>query len=373
MRIDRDLTEIACLVGGELSRDVSFKIGQIASLEAATSFDMAVIYERGDTSVFSEVDRKKISECQAGVILAQKPIVPGKCYLLVEDPLHALQQIIKLHEQRHKRAGDATAISPLAVIEEGVILADNVTIEPYAIIKSGAVIGAYATIGAQSYIGYDAIIGDSVRIASGVTVEQGCEIGTHSIIQAGVVIGSDGFGYQVTARGMRRIPHIGSVVVGKHVEIGANATIDRATFDRTIIGDGAKIDNLVHIAHNVKIGQSTAILASTIIGGSVIIGNGCQIGGNVSIKNNVTIGDRAKIVSHSAVLKDVGAGETVAGMPALDFALWKRQYAWSQLLYKQRDALGTALQELGPFARGSRLIGTLFTTLFSKIERLWKK
>jgi UDP-3-O-[3-hydroxymyristoyl] glucosamine N-acyltransferase len=158
----------------------------------------------------------------------------------------------------------------------------------------------------------------------GVIILDRCHIGDNSIIHAGTVIGSDGFGYQVSQTGMKKIPQIGIVDIGKYVEIGANCSIDRAAFDVTQIGNGVKMDNGCHIAHNVIIGDHTAILAQTGIAGGVKIGMGCMIGGQVAIKDHVVIGDGVKVVSKSGVLTDVSNGQTVAGIPAIPFSQWKR-------------------------------------------------
>jgi UDP-3-O-[3-hydroxymyristoyl] glucosamine N-acyltransferase len=124
--------------------------------------------------------------------------------------------------------------------------------------------------------------------------------------------------------GLRKVPHVGIVRIGKHVEIGANTTIDRSEFGETVVGDGVKIDNCVHIAHNVKIGPGSAILAHTGVAGSVEIGTGCQIGGQVAIKDHIKIGDGAKIVSKSAVMRDVAPKAVVCGIPSMPFSQWKR-------------------------------------------------
>ena len=173
-----------------------------------------------------------------------------------------------------------------------------------------------------------------------------------------IFIGSDGFGYKVTKAGMQKIPHTGVVTVGRGVEIGANCSIDRALFDATVIGDGVKIDNNVHVAHNVIIGSGSAILAQTGIAGSAVIGMGCQIGGQVAIKNNVRIGNFAKVVSKSGVLNDIKDGETVAGIPAIPFGQWKRFVVASQKL-PEMIKLGKELTSLVTLKRAG---------LFAKIK-----
>jgi len=326
MKIESSLKQVSTLVKGESSLDQRFFIKNLSSLESAGPEDVAVILERGSASSFNEVDRKKIEKSKAGVILSRNEVVPGKPYILVDDPLHALVQLTQFAKQ--KQGGDVRGdVSPHAVIHEQAYLGKGVTVEAYAVVEKGARVGDYAVIGAGSVIQAHATVGDSTRIYPRVTLLRDCHVGAHTIVHSGAVIGSDGFGYQVTQEGLRKVPHVGSVHIGNHVEIGAGCCIDRATFDATIISDGCKLDNMVHVAHNVTIGASTAILAHTSIGGGAKIGSGCQIGGQVAIKDGVTIGDGAKIVSKSAVTKDIAQKAVVCGQPAQDFRAWKREYS----------------------------------------------
>ncbi|MCK4517978.1 UDP-3-O-(3-hydroxymyristoyl)glucosamine N-acyltransferase [Candidatus Babeliales bacterium] len=209
-------------------------------------------------------------------------------------------------------------------ISQWAIVEDNVSIGAGAVIEDDAKIGYGATIGANVFVGQGAVVGCGVVLHPGVKILERSVVGDNTIIHSGAVIGSDGFGYRVMKTGLRKITHIGIVIIGKSVEIGANTTIDRAEFDQTVIGDGVKLDNQVHIAHNVKIGPHTAILAQTGIAGSTIIGAGCQIGGQVAIKDHLTIGNEVKIVSKSAVMKNLKDGEIVCGIPSMPFSQWKR-------------------------------------------------
>lgn len=292
--------------------DKSFVVHRIASLQNAGPNDIAVILDRGDASVFSQIGKEAIKNCNAGVFLAQHEVVPGKNYLLVPDPLAAFCMLVDLAEQKNND------LRPPAVI------ADTASVHPSAVIEPGARVGNHATIGAHAFVGSNATIGTHTLLHPGARVLDRCTVGDNSIIHSGAVIGSDGFGYEVSKTGLKKIPQIGIVHIGNNVEIGANCMIDRASFDKTIIGDGVKMDNGVHIAHNVIVGPYSAILAQTGIAGSVHIGMGCQIGGQVAIKDNVKIGNGAKIVSKSAVMNDVAENEIVAGIPAIQFRQWKR-------------------------------------------------
>lgn len=316
MNLDFTLEQITTIINGKREFEessLSF-IRRIASLEKATADDLAFILDRGDASVFGPMALEKIKQSNAGVFIATHALVPGKNYILVDDALAAFNTLVAAGKKTELDAHAHLPVKEFSHITKGL----NAVIEP------SATIGQSTSIGALCYIGKHCIIGSHVLIHPGVIILDHCVIGDHSIIHAGTVIGSDGFGYQVNASGLRKIPHIGIVTIGKGVEIGANCSIDRAVFDQTIIADGVKIDNNVHIAHNVSIGQCSVILAQTAIAGSAHVGAGCQIGGQVAIKDNVVIGNGAKIVSKSGVLSNVPAGQTVAGMPAIPFNEWKR-------------------------------------------------
>ncbi len=311
------------VVGGRLTIDESVLIQNISSLEEAKAGDLAVIIDRGDRSVFDKVKREVVEKCNAELLLASRVVVEGKNYLLVDDVIEALQKIYDfIYETRSEQKGPL--ISKAAVVSPSAIIGKNVRIE------SGAVIGDNVVIGDGSYIGHNVVvkkkvnIGVNVKIYSGVSIWEGVVIGDNSTIYSGAVIGSVGFGFQVNLTGLRRIPHLGIVRIGRNVEIGSNAVVDRAVFDETVLDDGVKIDNFVYVSHNVKIGKFTAILGQTIIGGSVVIGMGCQIGGHVAIKDHIKIGNFVKIVSKSAVMKNIKDGETIAGIPAVKFSHWKR-------------------------------------------------
>ena len=312
MEVNLTLGKVLEIVDGVCSSvDSDFIIKSIKSLETAESQDLAVILERGDASVFDSVSLDKIKNSKAGLILSSNADVPEKNYIIVKDAVGAFQKLANyLNQQPVGSVGkniDATAV-----------------VDPSAVVCDGAKIGAGSRIGALSFVGRNCVIGGCVTLHPGVKILDRCIIGDGTEIHSGAVIGSDGFGYKVTTQGMQKIPHIGIVRVGRMVEIGANTAIDRSSFGETVIGDGVKIDNLVHIAHNVKVGASTAILAHTSIGGSTQIGVGCQISGHVVIKNDVKIGNGVKIVSKSAVMNNLADGEVVCGVPAISFSKWKR-------------------------------------------------
>lgn len=325
MNLNADARFLAEMLGVALDGD-SFIVNSIASLERATPNDIALILPRGDGSVFDEVEHQKILASKAGIIIAQKALVFGPRYLVHKDPLAAFQKLVEFGKKQNFLHGTDRLIDQSSRID------------------SSAVIGNNVRIGAHSVIAQNVRIGNSVILHPNVTILEGTIIGDRSIIHSGSVIGSDGFGYSVTAQGLQKVPQIGIVRIGSDVEIGASVCIDRASFDETIIGDGVKIDNLVHIAHNVVIGAHTVIIAQSGIAGSAKIGVGCQIGGQVGIRDHVTIGDGAKIVSKSVVMKDVAPREIVCGIPAVAFSRWKR-ISVSLLSLPELTRFGKELQQ----------------------------
>jgi UDP-3-O-[3-hydroxymyristoyl] glucosamine N-acyltransferase len=311
MQINLTLAEIAKIIGAECSGD-SFFIKNIASLQNARESDLAIIIDRGEQSVFGQISSDEVKKSGASVILANKEVVEGKKYLLVQDTLTAFTKLADYVEKQKLSQYVAPEIHQTAIVGNS------------AVIEGGVVVGANSMISEQVYIGRNVTIGANVKIYPGAKVLDDCIVGDNTIIHSGAVVGSDGFGYSVTKTGLRKIPQVGIVRIGTHAEIGANCCIDRAAFDQTIIGNGVKLDNMVHIAHNVVIGDCTAILAHTGIAGGVQIGVGCQIGGQVAIKDHIKVGNGVKIVSKSGVMNNLPDGTTVCGTPAVSFNNWKR-------------------------------------------------
>lgn len=324
MNLHLTLDQFCALLGIPLPEHlVDFKeviIERIASLEKAEETDATVIFSRGDASVFTSIDLEKIRASRARIILAADAHLLNDStirykVLLVPEINTKLTDLQNTLAERYKASSPASSIDPTARVHHSAIIGQGSKIGAGAIIHAGVVIGDQVSIGAHSELKPLVAVGDY------------CQIGKHCLIQAGTVIGSDGFGFSVTRQGLSKLPHLGIVRIGNNVELGAQCAVDRALLDQTIIHDGVKCDNLVHIAHNVEIGAHTAILAQTGIAGSVRIGTGCQIGGQVAIKDHVIIGNQVKIVSKSAVINNLADGVTVAGQPAQPFMQWKRQTA----------------------------------------------
>jgi UDP-3-O-[3-hydroxymyristoyl] glucosamine N-acyltransferase len=293
--------------------DDAFVVHRISSLQTADSQDLAIVLDRGDASVFGPLSLDAIKNSKAGILLTQEEFDFGSKQIIVKDALAAFTALTSFISQLTLKNLSAAVVSSQSIVDET------------AVVRPGTTIGDNTVVGAHVFIGHGCSIGRNVILYPGVKILDFCSVGDNSIIHAGTVIGSDGFGYNVSKMGLRKIPQIGVVTIGSNVEIGSHCTIDRAAFDQTVVSDGVKMDNGIHLAHNVKVGAHTVILAQTGIAGSVEIGMGCQIGGQVAIKDHTKIGNGVKIVSKSAVMNDLKDGEVVCGIPAVAFNQWKRQ------------------------------------------------
>ena len=225
----------------------------------------------------------------------------------------------------------SAVVDPTASVGEHVKIGANVFIGANVQIGSGTVIYPNVTLLDEASVGQHCVI------KSGCVIAERCTIGHFSILQANVSIGADGFGYRPTAdgRGIRKITHIGNVVIGNYVEIGASTCIDRGKFSATSIGDATKIDNLVQIGHNCRIGQGCLIAGCCGISGSVTIGNGVIIGGQVAIKDHVTIGNGVTVGGKSGIIHDVPNGKTVLGFPAMEAKDTLKQWALLRRVIKK--------------------------------------
>ncbi|MGU9951534.1 MAG: UDP-3-O-(3-hydroxymyristoyl)glucosamine N-acyltransferase [Gammaproteobacteria bacterium WSBS_2016_MAG_OTU1] len=315
------LAEIVAHFGGEVRGDGNTVIDGAGSLSGANSQQLA-FYE-------SAAHHSALAECQAGAILiaaadAKDSALSNKtCWIVEEAPrLYFAQAVQWLQMKTNSTMGVAST----AVIAPDIVLGENTGVAPLAVIESGASIGDNCQIGAGAIVGRGAIIGNGSVLMARAVVHAGVVMGEGCIIHSGAVIGADGFGFVRDKDGIQiKLPQLGSVHLGSRVEIGANSAIDRGTLDDTIIGNGVKIDNLVQIGHNVRIGDNTVICGCVGISGSVHIGKGCTIGGGAGVAGHITIGDGAMIAAWGSVTHSVRAGDTVSSVfPAMTVKKWRR-------------------------------------------------
>jgi len=310
------LKEMGEKIGAKLVGDGEVEIRGVGSLKGANSDQISYVSGR------AYVEDAKKSRAGALIVGDEKWSL-GKPALIAKDAARAFVEVEKLLIGKDQ---EVWGIHGTAAIGEKVKIGEPVWIGPYVVIESGAEIGAKARIEAHCYLGRNVKIGAETKLHPGVKILDRCRIGERCIIHSGTVIGSDGFGFLPGEKGIEKIPQIGTVEIGDDVEIGANCAIDRASLDATVIGSGTKFDNLVHIAHSVKVGKNCIILAGTVVGGSAEIGDGCMISGNVTIKDHTKLAPGTQVIGGSTVYEDTEPGEAVMGYPAIPFSQAKRVY-----------------------------------------------
>jgi UDP-3-O-[3-hydroxymyristoyl] glucosamine N-acyltransferase len=300
---------IAALVSGELIGDGKVSVTGVAPLDRAEgnhiSFLSSAKYE------------PMLAHTRAGIVLIDPEFrdATGRpaARIIVKQPLEKLLSLLpRFYPETRQQPG----IASTARIGRGAVLGERVSIGDYAIIGPDATLGNDVVIAAHCVVGDSAVLGDGTRLWPHVTIYPGASIGARAMIHSGASIGSDGFGYVFRDGAHQKIPHVGRCIVGDDVEIGANTTIDRGSIDDTVIGNGTKIDNLVHIAHNVRIGEKCLIMAQVGIAGSVTVGDGAILAGQAGISGHISIGAAARIAAQAGVFGDIPAGETWSGYPA---------------------------------------------------------
>ena len=235
------------------------------------------------------------------------------CRIIVAQPYEAMLRAIPvLYPPVPRRRG----VHATAVIERGASIGRDVHIGAYSLVGEGAVLADGVSVGAHCSIGRGVRVGEDSWLADSVTLYPGAQIGQRVRLHAGVRVASDGFGYVQVGGVHEKIPHVGRCIIENDVEVGANSTLDRGSVDDTVIGAGTKIDNLVHVAHNVRIGRLCLIMAQVGIAGSVRIGDGCILAGQVGVSGHHTIGAGARLAAQAGVFGDIPAGETWSGYPA---------------------------------------------------------
>ncbi|MDR7543807.1 MAG: UDP-3-O-(3-hydroxymyristoyl)glucosamine N-acyltransferase [Armatimonadota bacterium] len=298
----------------ELARHARAELAGEGELEIEAVTELAQAHPRALVLV---ADPRRLPEAEAspaGALLVGTQVPhTRKPALRARNPRAAFARVLAVLAPPRR---PAPGIHPTAVVASDTEVHPEATVEPHAVLAGGVVVGARSVIGAGTVIGARTRIGVECVLHPLVTVYADCALGDRVIVHSGAVIGSDGFGYATEDGVHLKIPHLGRVVIEDDVEIGANATIDRATLGETRIGRGSKIDNLVQIAHNVVLGPGTIIAALTGISGSVTIGEGAVLAGQVGVRDHVTIGAGATVLGRAGVTKDVAPGLVVSGFPA---------------------------------------------------------
>ncbi|MCX6315671.1 MAG: UDP-3-O-(3-hydroxymyristoyl)glucosamine N-acyltransferase [Bacteroidetes bacterium] len=319
--------QVAQMINGQTDGDASVTVSSFGKIEEA---------KEGQLTFFANPKYEEfLYSTKASVIIIneayelKQPI--HATLIRVPDAYTAFATLLSKYQEIAQQ--QLTGIQEPSYISPSASYGEHVFIGAFAYLGDQVKVGNNTKIFPNAYIGNNVTIGDNCIIHPGVKIYHDCKLGNNITIHAGTVIGSDGFGFAPQADGsFKKVPQIGNVVIEDYVEIGANATIDRATIGSTLIKKGAKLDNLIQIAHNVEVGYSTVIAAQAGVSGSTKIGNGVMIGGQAGIVGHIQLGDGAKVNAQSGVSKSIEPGKAVTGSPAYDYTSALRSQAVSRRL-----------------------------------------
>jgi UDP-3-O-[3-hydroxymyristoyl] glucosamine N-acyltransferase len=331
------LGEIAAQLGGELIGDPGLVIERIGPLETATASTLSFLAN-------PRYQAQLASTAAACVIVApalRDAASARGAALVAADPYLYFARLTQWWAKR-RRAPDVPGVHASAVIDASARVAASASLGPFVVVEAGASIGAGAVLGAHCVIGAHASVGDGTRLAPRVTLGERCRIGARGIVHAGVVIGADGFGFAPDGGRWEKIEQLGAVVIGDDVEIGANCCIDRGALDDTVIEDGVKLDNLVQVGHNVRIGAHSALAGCVGIAGSATIGRHCSIGGGAIILGHLRLADEVQVSAATVITRSIASPGLYSGVfPFDDNAAWEKNAATLRQLHALRDRLRT--------------------------------
>ncbi len=291
------LSDIGSIIGGRVYGNSEFVVRNVLPPEEALEPDMTFLFD-------------PLYKTNAGTVVSKEEIL-GKSGIVVKDVKEAMFVLLKALAKAETEFG----ISTRSVVEAGAEISESCTIEPFTVIRKNVRIGSGTYIGAQCYIDEGVVVGANCRIHPNATIYRHTQIGDFVVVESNTVIGKEGFGY-IKREKYERMRHIGGVIIGDFVEIGSGTTIDRGTIGNTVVGEGTKIDNQVHIAHNVRIGRNCIIMGQSGIAGSSKIGNNVILCGQVGISDHVEIADDVIVYAKSGVFKSLRKGAKYSGTPA---------------------------------------------------------
>ncbi len=304
--------DIAAFLNGEIEGDENVKVSHVSKIEEGEPGSLAFLANpKYENYIYST---------KASVVLINKSFVPKSTIratlIKVDDAYQAFASLLDLYVKA--KSMSKTGIEQPSFIHDEASVERGIYVGAFSYISKNAKIGKDVKLFPQTFVGENVIIGDNCILYPGVKIYDNCIIGKECIIHSGVVVGSDGFGFAQQNDGTyKKIPQIGNVIIEDNVEIGANTTIDCGTMGSTIIRKGAKIDNLIQVAHNCEIGENTVIAAQSGLAGSTKIGSGCKIAGQVGFAGHLTIGNNVNVGAQSGVSKSVKDNETIFGSPAI--------------------------------------------------------
>lgn len=306
--------DIADTVNGRVIGNPDIEISGISGINEASHGEITVLLGKKNI--------QQAYQTSASAIITQEELKDfSACQVVVENPHLALARTLSAF---YPKATEPAGIHEQAVTGRNVRVGQNTAIYPFVYIRDNVAIGQNTVIYPHVFIGNNVTIGDGSVIHPNVTIRENISIGDNVIIHSGTVIGSDGFGYARDGRSHMKIPQVGGVIIEDDVEIGANVTVDRATIGSTVICRGTKIDNLVQIAHNVKIGRDCIVVAQAGIGGSAELSEGVILAGQAGIRDHVKIGKNSLVGAQSGIAHDIPEGQVFSGSPGIPHALWMR-------------------------------------------------
>lgn len=339
-------SELAVLLNGHVVGNPEVRVRRLAKIEAAGP---------GSVSFLSNPEYERfIYSTEASIVIVAETFEPSQdlpqdlTLLRVEDPYRAFARLLEAYDAILKRQ---EGIHPTAVVDEEATLGEGCFVGPGVVVERGAVVGDRVELHAHVHVGRDVRIDQDTVLHSGVRVLDRCVIGRRCTLQAGTIVGSDGFGFAPKEDGTyAKVPQTGNVVIEDNCDVGAMTTIDRATLGSTVLKNGCKLDNLIQVAHNVVIGEATVIAAQTGIAGSTTIGSRCMIGGQVGIGGHLTVANGSRIAAKSGVSASlIHEGQTYQGNPAVPVKQFQKfQIALRRLarmpLSERLEAIEEALQ-----------------------------
>ncbi len=305
--MEHTLGELAAFLGGKLQGPADLVIQGIAAIDRATPRDITFISQKRFARL---VDQSRA----AAFIVGPDQAHLARPLIVVPHPYLAYAQVAALFAPPRSRW---PGVSPLAFLGQGVEIGQEVSISPLVFIGNDVRLGDRVTIMPGCVLGDQVQIGADTLLYPNVTILERCTLGQKVIVHSGTVIGADGFGFVPGKEGHQKIPQLGIVVIEDNVEIGANCAIDRGALGETRVGRGVKIDNLVHLAHNVTVGEHSFLVAQVGVAGSTKLGKGVALGGQAGLVGHIEVGDGAQVGAQSGVHHSVPAGQAVMGSPAL--------------------------------------------------------
>ena len=301
--------QIAELLEGQVEGDPNVPISGIAPIDQAQPHELGFLAQRKYLRFLAETRAGAILVSEA--LASQAETAPSR--IVVKEAHLALPTLLATFYPETK---PEASIHPTAVFEKGVALGKEVSVGPYSVLGEGVQVGDGARIASHVVVGDGCVVGPESVLHPHVVLYPGTKLGARVILHAGVKLGVDGFGYVPVNGENQKVPQVGACVVGDNVEIGANSCVDRGSIGRTVVGEGTKLDNLVHLAHNVQVGKGVLMAAMVGIAGSTRIGDHCLFGGQSGAVGHIEIGAGARVGAQAGIIGDLPAKETVSGFPA---------------------------------------------------------